>query len=121
MAMILSNAARLKPEIRLAQAISQFETSLPTAQKKDFKLEKAKSLKKAPDTCDVMQITAEIDQRITRRHRCLGPRFTSFLCSVQQFAALGDVVVGGSQNIIACGVWSVVRMSILVSTIPYYL
>jgi hypothetical protein len=121
MAMILSNAARLKPEIRLAQAISQFEASLPTAQKVDFRQEKARSLKEAPDTCDVMQITAEIDQRITRRHRCLGPRFTSFLCSVQQFAALGDVVVGGSQNIIACGVWSVVRMSILVSSIPYYL
>jgi hypothetical protein len=50
--MILSNAARLKPEIRLAQAISQFEASLPTAQKIDFRQEKAKSLKKAPDTCD---------------------------------------------------------------------
>ncbi|KAJ5713959.1 uncharacterized protein N7483_011140 [Penicillium malachiteum] len=26
--------------------------------------------------------------------------------AVQQFAALGDIVVGGSQNIIACGIWT---------------
>jgi hypothetical protein len=35
--------------------------------------------------------------------------------TVQRFAAIGDVMVGGSQNIIACGVWSLVRLSMLVS------
>lgn len=40
---------------------------------------------------------------------------TSFLQSVQQFAGLGDILVGGSQNLIACGVWTLVRMSLLVS------
>lgn len=112
--MIVSSAARLKPEIRLAQGISQFEAALSPAQKVDFQNERANAIRKPPETRDVMRLTADIDRRITRRHRCFGPRFTSFLSSVQQFAALGDVVVGGSQNIIACGVWSVVRMSILV-------
>ncbi|RMJ29021.1 hypothetical protein PHISP_00101 [Aspergillus sp. HF37] len=36
-----------------------------------------------------------------------------FLEAIQQFASIGDVVVGGSQNIIACGVWSLVRLTLL--------
>jgi len=66
-----------------------------------------------------MRLTAEIDRhglgRVARGSRCFGPRLTNFLQAVQQFAALGDIVVGGSQNIIACGVWSLVRTSLLVS------
>jgi hypothetical protein len=117
MAMILSKAARLKPEIRLAEAISQFEASLSSAQKQEFGDWRAQSLKAPPNITDVMQFTADLDHRIAQKSksRCVGPRFTSFLSTVQQFAALGDVVVDGSQNIIACGVWSLVLMSILVS------
>jgi hypothetical protein len=115
MAMIVSNAARLKPEIRLAEAISQFEGCLSQEEKAVLGDARAQAIRSAPDTTDVMRFTAQIDRRISdKAGRCLGPRFTSFLGSVQQFAALGDVVVGGSQNIIACGVWSLVRMSILV-------
>lgn len=114
--MTLSAAARLKPEIRLAQAISEFESTLSSAQKADFRGWRVEALKHPPDTTDVMRFTADIDRRIAKGNRCLGPRFTSFLSTVQQFAALGDVVVGSSQNIIACGVWSLVRMSILVRT-----
>jgi hypothetical protein len=36
------------------------------------------------------------------------------LQAVQQFAAIGDIVVGGSQNLLACSVWSVVRLMLLV-------
>jgi hypothetical protein len=116
MALTLSNAARLKPEIRLAQAVSEFESILSGPQKAEFRGWRAQALKRPPDTTDVMRFTADVDRRIAKGNRCLGPRFTSFLSAVQQFAALGDVVVGGSQNIIACGVWSLVRMSILVRT-----
>jgi hypothetical protein len=108
MAMIVSNAARLKPEIRLAEAISPFEAGLTSAQKVELRNSKTQSLKRAPDSSDVMRLTADIDRQ-TKGKRCFGPRFTSFLGTVQQFAALGDVIVGGSQNIIACGVWSLVR------------
>lgn len=64
-----------------------------------------------------MRFTAELNRQIslTPQSRCYGPRFTNFLQGVQQFAALGDVVVGGSYNILACSIWSMVRMSILVS------
>lgn len=68
-----------------------------------------------------MRFTAQIDHHTSdKASRCLRPRFSSFLGSVRQFAALVYVVVGGSQNIIACGVWSLVRMSILVCERWYY-
>lgn len=119
MSLILSNAGRLKPEIRLAQAVSQFEAELSSEEKSLFRNHRAQSVASPPDTNDVMRFTAEIDRRVSWKvgGRCLGPRFTNCLQSIQQFAALGDVIVGGSQNIIACGVWSLVRMSLLVSPI----
>lgn len=118
MALIISNAARLKPEIRLAEAVSQFEASLSAEDKAFFCNERSHALKTSPNTMDVMRFTAQIDRGLSgKTGRCLGPRFTNFLSSAQQFVALGDVIVGGSQNIVACGVWSVVRMSILVRTL----
>ncbi|KAH7138965.1 hypothetical protein B0J11DRAFT_588594 [Dendryphion nanum] len=115
MAMVITKAAPLKADVRLAQAIFQFEQSLSTHQKTVFWEHRAQTLKCAPGIDDVMRLTAEVDQKGKIGSRCIGPRFTSFLHAVQQFAALGDVVVGGSQNIVACGVWSLVRMSLLAS------
>ena len=119
MSTALANARLLKPELRLAQAVSQFEADLSTEQKARFRAYQSQSRDSPPGTSDVMRLTAEIDRHMSGNvvggRRCLGPRLTSFLQAVQQFAALGDIIVGGSQNIIACGVWSLVRMSLLVS------
>ncbi|OAK98633.1 hypothetical protein IQ06DRAFT_278045, partial [Phaeosphaeriaceae sp. SRC1lsM3a] len=113
----VSNAARLKPELRLAEAISRFEAHLSTNEKAAFRTQRAKALHSAPGIDDVMRFTAQIDSCIIGKgNRCFGPRFTNILSTVQQFAALGDVVVGGSQNIVACGVWALVRMSIMAMT-----
>jgi hypothetical protein len=64
-----------------------------------------------------MRLTAELDKTagILAGRRCYGPRMTNLLSAVQQFAALGDILIGGSQNLIASGVWTVVRVSLLVS------
>ncbi|OCK75162.1 hypothetical protein K432DRAFT_467098, partial [Lepidopterella palustris CBS 459.81] len=112
---ILESVSRLKPEIRLAQAVSEFEKDLSSEQRTAFRTYRSQSLCTPPDSSNVMQLTAEIDRRASGKvgGRCFGPRFTNVLQAVQQFAALGDVIVGGSQNIIACGVWSLVRMSLL--------
>ena len=114
---IISQVSRLKPEIRLAQAISHLEADLSSEQKNVFHIYRSQSLQSPPELGDVMRLTAEIDRRASGKvgGRCFGPRFTNFLQVAQQFAALGDVVVGGSQNIIACGVWALLRMSVLVS------
>ena len=121
MSNVVANASRLKPEIRLAQAVSQFEADLSAKQKIAFRTLKSQSRNSPPDPRDVMRFTAEMDRQMSRKAggRCFGPRFTNFLQGVQQFAALGDVVVGGSQNIVACGVWSLVRMSLLVSALTF--
>jgi len=118
MSKALARAGSLSPEIRLAQAVSEFEADLSSEQKSAFRTLKSQTLLATPTPSDVMRLTAEVDRHMSNKFssRCFGPRFTNFLQAVQQFAALGDVVVGGSQNLIACGVWSSVRMSILVST-----
>ncbi|KFY57612.1 hypothetical protein V497_05456 [Pseudogymnoascus sp. VKM F-4516 (FW-969)] len=124
MSVVSSYASRLKPEIRLAQAVSQFEADLSREQKVAFRNYRSQSQDSPPDPSDVMRLTAEFDRRASNKTgggRCFGPRLTNFLQSVQQFAALGDIILGGSQNILACGVWSLVRMSLLVgiSLLPY--
>jgi hypothetical protein len=113
---VLANPLRLKPEVRLKQALLQFEADLSNEQKATFRTYRSQSRDNLPDPSDVMRLTAEIDRGAsgTNGGRCFGPRMTNFLQAVQQFAALGDLVVGGSQNLIACGVWSVVRLSLLV-------
>jgi hypothetical protein len=113
----IAKASPLKAEIRLAQAVSEFEADLSNEQKSTFRTLKSQSLSTTPDPGDVMRLTAEVDRRVSKKFggQCFGPRFTNFLQGVQQFAALGDVIIGGSQNLVACGVWSLVRMSLLVS------
>jgi hypothetical protein len=122
MASVLAKASSLKPEIRLAQAVSEFEADLSNEQKATFRAQKTQTISSPPDDSDVMRLTAEINGRLSKTHsgHRYGPRFTNFLQGVQQFAALGDVVVGGSQNMVACGVWLLVRMSILVSALNLY-
>jgi len=117
MSTALAKAAKLKADIRLAQAVSEFRKDLSTEQKARLAAYEAQAQKHPPDIRDVMMLTAEIDRRRVGGGRCFGPRFTNFVEGVQQFAALGDIVVGGSQNIIACGVWSLVRLSLLVSPV----
>ncbi|USP79227.1 Arp, Ankyrin repeat protein [Curvularia clavata] len=115
MSSALAKASPLKPEIRLAQAVSEFEADLSNEQKATFRTLRSQSLSTTPSLQDVMRLTAEVDHRTSKKFSsaCFGPRFTNFLHGVQQFATLGDILVGGSQNLLACGVWSLVRMSLL--------
>ncbi|KAM0244239.1 hypothetical protein ACHAP5_006452 [Fusarium lateritium] len=119
MSLSLRDRFPLKPEIRLAQAVSEFEAILTSEQKASFSISRSSAVSTAPSMSDVMRLTAEIDFKATSKHgrgRCLGPRMTNILQSIQQFAALGDVVIGGSQNLIACGVWAAARMTLHVMT-----
>lgn len=116
MALALRRAGRLTPDIRLAQAISQFEASLSDRAKADFKTLKSQAQDSTPGVQDVMTVTAEINKRTSKAS--IGPRFTNMLMAVQQFATIGDVIIGGSQNLPACGVWCVVRTSLTVGYTP---
>ncbi|OQE11501.1 hypothetical protein PENVUL_c002G10000 [Penicillium vulpinum] len=113
MSQSLISAPRLKPDVRLAQVVSQFEAELSNEQKATFRAWRTKSIESPPSIQDVMKFTAEIDRASEKGRRCLGPRLMNVLQATQQFAALGDIIVGGSQNLLACGVWSIVRISLL--------
>ncbi|KAJ6028021.1 NACHT domain protein [Penicillium herquei] len=116
----LIHAPRLKPAIRLAQAVSEYEADLTRAQKEEFNYHRSHAREKPPSIQDVMQLTADIDERLSSkiRGRCLGTRTTNFLQCVQQFTSLGDIIVGGTQNLVASGVWALVRTSLTVCIPP---
>ena len=103
---VLAKASLLKPEIRLAQAVSEFEADLSDKQKSAYRTLKSQSLSTPPSPSDVMRLTAEVDRHTSKKFSsaCFRPRFTNFLHRVQQFAALRDIIVRGSQNMLACGV-----------------
>ncbi|KAJ5700903.1 hypothetical protein N7493_011949 [Penicillium malachiteum] len=100
MSLALSKASRLKPELRLAQAISAFTADLSADQKARLAEKRAEALKSPPSIQDVRSLIAEID-RANSGGCYVGPRLINLVGVVQKFASLGDVIVGGSQNIIA--------------------
>jgi len=59
MALVLKSVAKLKPEIQLAQAISEFEAILSDNEKARLRLLKSNT---APNPEDVIRVTAEIDR-----------------------------------------------------------
>ncbi|GLA81330.1 hypothetical protein AtubIFM56815_004974 [Aspergillus tubingensis] len=111
MATALTKAARLKPEVRLGQAISEFQADCSSREKATLRSYQAAGI--PPSIRDVMQLTAEINRSAGLQGRCFGSRLTNILQAVQEFAALGDIVLGASQSLLACGIWALVRMSLL--------
>lgn len=113
----LALSGQLKPEARLGLAISEFANILDSEGKKEFR-----SLQDTQDkrisSRDIIKMTEEINQEGARRHRSWrqhGTKLGGFLSRIQTLASIGDVLVGGSQNIIATGVWSALRLSLTVS------
>lgn len=51
---------------------------------------------------------------LTGAWRPHGTKVGGFLSRIQTFASIGDVLIGGSQNLIATSVWSAVRLSLTV-------
>ncbi|KAI3011170.1 hypothetical protein CBS147346_1371 [Aspergillus niger] len=107
----LTKAARLKPEVRLGQAISEFQADCSSREKATLRSYQAAGV--PPSIRDVMQLTAEINRSGGLQGRCFGSRLTNILQAVQEFAALGDIVLGASQSLLACGIWalSIVKYS----------
>ena len=114
MALSLAKAAPLKPEIKLAQALSEFEAVLADDQKTKLRTYRGQS---PPNPTDVMRFTAEIDRdaSLNRKSRqCVGTRLTNVLHAVQQFATVVDFIVGASQSQIAGAIWGTIKVSLQV-------
>jgi hypothetical protein len=117
MSVIRSKLREPGAELRLARVISEFEADLSDKQKSEYRNFKSQSSDRPPNLKDVNCLVAEINSQISVKAggRCYGTRFTNFLHGIQRFASIGDVMIGGTQNLLACGIWSLVRMSLLVS------
>lgn len=113
MAQLMRSAAPLKIEIRLQQALNGFITDLDTDRKTKFLADQVACTKRLPEPGDVLLVVAQLNAKAARSN--FGPRVQSILQAAQQFAAIGDVLVGGTQNLIACGVWTAVRFTLQVS------
>lgn len=113
MEIIPSQVSKLKVQIRLSRAINEFYESLDRDNKAIFDSyrDAARAAPPGPDV--IRQIAAEIDRK-GRKPR--GDRFKRVLEALQQFVAVGDVVIGSTQNMLAAGVWSVARLTAIVCT-----
>lgn len=105
-------AGPLKVEIRLQQALDGFAKDLSGDQKTEFLGDQEAYRKSLPESNDVITFMGQLNTKASRSN--FGPRVQSILQVTQQFAAIGDVLIGGSQNLIACGVWTVVRFTLQV-------
>lgn len=108
MALATAKAAPLRADIKLSQALSDYEAILSAEQRQSY-------TKSPPDANAVMALTCEIDrQNAGRRTRRCGARLTSFLNSVKGFTSVIDLIVSSSGNPIAGGVWGAVKIAIQV-------
>ncbi|GIK06306.1 hypothetical protein Aspvir_001953 [Aspergillus viridinutans] len=113
----IANVSKLKPEIRLVQALADFKAVLSIDRRARFDESIAAFKDHPPDANDVNRLTAEINRDIQQTtRRCYGPRFVHVLQAVQQYASIGDVFIGGSQNLVASGVWAAVRLTLTMLT-----
>lgn len=108
MALATAKAAPLRPEIKLSQALRDYEAILSAEQRQSFK-------GSPPDAAAVMALTCEIDRRNAGRssRRC-GARLTSFLNSVKGFTTIVDLITSSSGNAIAGAVWGSVKIAVQV-------
>ncbi|KAK4208281.1 hypothetical protein QBC37DRAFT_392148 [Rhypophila decipiens] len=106
-----------RPEkLRLEEAIQRFEASLDPPY-----ITKFKTLKTGPalKPSDVFRLTEEVNRdghKVHKTWRQYGSRLQKALDQIVVFTKVGDILVGGSQNMIACGVWAAVRLSIQITT-----
>lgn len=107
----MAQASKLKAQVRLGRAISAFYESLDTENKAIFDSYRDVAHAKAPGLGDIRLILAEINRKAGKP---CGDRFKRVLEALQQFLAVGDVLIGSTQNVLAAGVWSVARLTVIV-------
>jgi hypothetical protein len=114
MSLALENVARLKPNLRLAMAVSEYSASLDEPQRVEFKTLQTLS---PPLTRDILQLTEELNRDGGRRSHAWKPwatRLVPALDMVQSFTKIGDLLMTGSQNMIASVVWASMKLTLQV-------
>ena len=113
MALVLNNVAPLKPEIKLVQAIHDYETILSDEDRSQLHSQDL------PNATAAINLTTRIDRQCSsRRSQCMGPRLITFLESVQQFSGVVDTFVSSHPEVAAL-VWGGVKFTLLVRLLSY--
>lgn len=116
MASAATAAAPLSPEIRLAQAVSEFVEVLSEEQKRSFRTQQENFT--PPTNSDARRLVAEIDRIAAHEQkgssRTFGPLLADFLHTVQVFACLGDDVLGTTLSSLSGSTWLIVRLTLKV-------
>lgn len=118
----LGTNSSLPPREELDRALDAFENELLKSKGDGGLAARFKNLRgvgKLPDLTDVVRLTEEMSNDCAARHggwRQYALRLTPFFERIRQFASIGDVLVGGAQNMIASGVWAAVRLAVEVMT-----
>ena len=108
MNLALAKAAPLKPDIKLNQALIDYEKVLSDDERAQLRAEGA------PDTMAAIAFTTVIDKECSEgRRRCMGPRLITFLESVQQFSGVIDTFVSSHPEFAAL-VWGGVKLTLRV-------
>lgn len=108
------NRALPAQQNQLNAAISTFESELRSNPADAARFTALRS-QGTPTPTDVLQAVEAIVGKCTskaRRARPMALGLTTFLERVQNFAPVGDVLVGGAQNMIASGVWAAIRLAL---------
>ena len=112
MALVLTNAAPLKPEIKLTQALHDYEKILSDEDRSQLHSQGL------PDATAAINLTTLIDRKCSsRRSQCMGPRLITFLESIQQVSQVVDVFVSSHPEVAAL-VWGGVKLALLVILLP---
>ena len=100
--------------------ISRFEAILPTKLSSEYSILITKALKETPTYDDTLNFISAFNRGVSANNSILGYKshFGCFLQSVQQFTKLGNILSGGPGYRTACAVWSLVRITFLVSIFP---
>lgn len=108
MALVPAKSAPLEPEIKLAQALADYESILSDDDRKQLHNQGT------PDIMAAMNFTTVIDRECNeRRRRCMGTRLMPFLESIQQFSQIIDTFVSSHPEVAAL-VWGGVKLTLRV-------
>ena len=112
MALVLASAANVQPDTALAQALRDYEAVLSNDQRSRLHSHRGS----VPNAAAAINLTTEIDQENNgRMGRGVGPRFITFLESLQQFSSVLDTFVSSNPQMAAL-VWGGVKLALLVKT-----
>ena len=118
MALVPAGSAPLEPEIKLTQALADYEKILSDDDRSQLHNQGI------PDAMAAINFTTLIDRECNiRRRRCMGPRLITFLESIQQFSKVVDTFVSSHPEVAAL-VWGGVKLTLLVILYPlakYYI